>query len=340
MDSSFQAAAWRRRPRRMRRRAASLLLAVSLTAFAGAPATAGPQASPRSPAFQAVHPQPAWKHSTGRGVVVAVIDSGVAPHNPNLAGQVLDGIDMENPDRPHGWDDPGVTGGHGTGVASIIAGTGRGNGVYGIAPEAKILPVRVANARGYSPDQRIGRAIEWAVDHGADVINISMGTPEKKLRLSAKERMRAGVRYARQHGVVVVAGAGNDGPRNPGRFYPAAFPGVIAVGGTRTRGGVVAGFSNRGRWLDLVAPATSVWNTNNDGTRGVASGTSFASPAVAAVAALVLEENPRLKPAAVRTLLMATARDRGERGVDRETGAGLVDAAAAVRAARNSSRGA
>lgn len=316
------------------RRAALLLLAVALAALAGAPAAAGAQARPRSPAFRAVHPQPAWRHSTGRGVVVAVIDTGVAARTPNLAGQVLHGIDMENPDRPLGWYDPVAAGGHGTGVASIIAGTGRGNGVYGIAPEAKILPIRVANSNGYSPDQRIGRAIEWAVKHGADVINISMGTPDQELHPRAKRRLRAAVRYAGKHGVVVVAGAGNDGPENAGRFYPAAFPGVIAVGGARTGGGAVADFSDRGRWVDLVAPATSVWNTNNDGTRGVASGTSFASPAVAAVAALMLEERPRLRPAAVRRLLMATARDLGEPGVDRDTGAGLVDAAAAVRAAR------
>jgi type VII secretion-associated serine protease mycosin len=282
-----------------------------------------------------VHAQSAWRHSTGRGIVVAVIDSGVAARNRNLAGRVLDGVDLEDPARPRGWYDPVAAGGHGTGVASIIAGTGRGNGVYGIAPDAKILPVRVTNAKGYSPDRRVGRAIVWAVDHGADVVNLSLGTPEEQLRPRDKRRELAGVRYALRHGVVVVAGAGNDGPTNPGRFYPAAFPGVIAVGGVRTRDGEVADFSDRGRWVDLAAPATSVWNTNSDGTRGVASGTSFASPAVAAVAALVLQERPRLRPAAVRRLLMSTARDVGEPGVDQDTGAGLVDAAAAVRAARN-----
>ena len=286
-----------------------------------------------SPALVAVHGPEAWKRSTGRGVVVAVIDSGVDGDVPNLKGRVLPGIDMVEPRRPDGWRDLVAVGGHGTGVASVIAGTGRGIPVHGIAPGVRILPVRILDARGRCPDAMVARGIVWAVRHGADVVNLSLGTAAADISRRDLRREHTAVRYAVRHGVTVVAGAGNNGPDNEGPFYPAAFPEVIAVAGTNVGGTDPAPFSDRGGWVDTAAPAVEVWNANTDGTLGKAFGTSFAAPAVSATAALMLSVNPRLSPAAVRRLVMRASADLGLAGTDRETGAGLVDAAAATSAA-------
>jgi subtilisin family serine protease len=285
-----------------------------------------------SPALVAIHGPRAWKRSTGHGVTVAVIDTGVAGDVANLRGRVLPGIDMVEPASPNGWRDEAPVGGHGTGVASVIAGSGRGIPVHGIAPGVQILPVRILDAHGLCPDALVAQGIVWATRHGADVINLSLGTAADEISARDKRREHAAVRYAVGHGVTVVAGAGNDGPDNGGRFYPAAFPEVIAVGGTNRGGTQPVPFSDRGQWVDVAAPAVGVWNANVDGTLGEASGTSFAAPAVSAMAALLLSVNPRLDPAAVRRLIMATSSDLGPRGLDRESGAGLVDAAHAVTA--------
>lgn len=322
------------------RAVAVLALALGLTAYLGPSAAgdgAGRGATPRSPALHAVHAVPVWSRYRGSGVTVAVLDTGVNGSVANLRGQVLAGVDMVDRGRSNGWHDEVASGGHGTGVASVIAGTGRGNGVYGVAPEAVILPVRIADEHGHSPDARVGVAIRWAVDHGADVINLSLGTAsDGRHAISGKNRRaeHAATRYAVQQGVIVVAAAGNDGPDNTGSFYPAAFPQVIAVGGTNRSGEHAAGFSERGDWVDLAAPAVDVWNTNTNGSRGIAFGTSLASPAVAGAVAVMLSANPDLTPSAVRRLLRATAHDLGPTGTDPETGAGLIDVAAAARASQ------
>jgi len=283
-----------------------------------------------APSLTAIHAPRVWKRTTGRGVVVAVIDSGVAGDVANLRGRVLPGVDLVEPHRRDGWADQMLAGGHGTGVASIIAGTGRAVPVHGIAPGVQILPVRIVNAHGHAPDRRVARAIVWATQHGADVINLSVGTPAAQLRRRDRHLQHAAVRYAVRHGVTIVAGAGNNGPHNSGRFYPAAFREVIAVGGSNLVGTAASSFSNRGRWVDVVAPSVDVWNTNSDGTLGIASGTSFAGPAVAALAALMLALDPDLTPSEIRRILMSSAADLGTRGRDRDTGAGLVNAPRAV----------
>jgi len=294
----------------------------------------------RSPALQAIHASSVWPRYTGTGVTVAVVDSGVDGSVADLRGQVLDGVDMVEPWRADGWHDVVPGGGHGTGVASVIAGTGRGSGVYGVAPQAEILPIRIVNKRGFSPDAWVGVGIRWAVDHGADVINLSLGTAtDGRQPISGKDRRseHAAVRYAVHQGVTLVAAAGNEGPDNT-KFFPAAFRQVIAVGGTNQAGDHAAGFSNRGDWVDVVAPAVDVWNTNTNGSRGVASGTSLAAPAVAGAVALMLSANPELTPAAIQRLLKATAHDLGPPGLDPDTGAGLLNVAAAVRASQRRSR--
>lgn len=310
------------------------LLTVAAPAHVAAadPAVA-PQRDPLVlPALRAVHAAEAWATTRGTGVVVAVIDSGVAGNVVNLRGRVLDGVDLFNPDRPRGWWDPIIMGGHGTGVASVIAGSGYGNGVYGVAPKATILPIRVADASGHTPGRRVARGITYAVDHGAHVINLSLGGTH------ASPLVHTAVKRAVRRGVVVVAGAGNNGPNNTKSFYPAAFPEAIAVAGTQTLTDLPANFSMRGDWVDIAAPGTRVLATNNDGTRGKSSGTSFATPFVAGAVALMLDVNPDLTPAQVRTILIDTARDVADPGFDIATGHGLLNVAAAVRASVRAGR--
>lgn len=269
----------------------------------------------------------------GTGILVAVIDSGVKATLPNLAGQVLPGKDFNATPTKRGWHDPIAFGGHGTGVASIIVGKGHGTGVRGVARGARVLPVRVANRNGFSPDARIAHAIRWAVTHDADVINLSMGSskPNKELH--------AAIRYAVRKGTIFVAGAGNDGPSLATPFYPAAYPEAIAVGASRTSEDVVAQFSVRGDWVDVVAPGTLIPNTCTDGTVCQASGTSFSAPFVAGVAALMLHANPNLNQDRVRRILTSTARDIEAPGFDNDTGYGIINAGAAVKRARDLYRG-
>lgn len=297
---------------------------------AAATASKGPRVSA---AFRAIRVPGVPARIDGSGITVAVVDSGVEALLPNLHGQVLPGKDFNKAPTARGWHDPVSFGGHGTGVASIIVGKGRGTGVRGVAPGARILPVRVANKWGSAPDERIARAIRWAVTQHVDVINLSMGDTKPNAALNAS------IRYAVRKGVIFIAGAGNDGPTNATPFYPAAIPAAIAVGGTRTKSDVVAGFSCRGDWVDLVAPATWVPNTNSDGTIGLANGTSFAAPFVAGVAALMLQANPNLDQDGVRRILTQTARDIDAPGFDANTGHGILNAAAAVKRARGVRRG-
>lgn len=265
----------------------------------------------------------------GTGVLVAVVDSGVEALVPNLRGQVLPGKDFNKNPTARGWHDPVAFGGHGTGVSSIIVGKGHGTGVRGVAPGARVLPVRVANQFGTSPDERIARAIRWAVAQDVDVINLSMGDTKPNAALNAS------IRYAVRKGVIFVAGAGNDGPDNATPFYPASIPAAIAVGGTGRNQSKVAGFSCRGDWVDLVAPGSWVPNTQSDGSKNVASGTSFASPFVAGVAALMLQVNPTLDQDDVRDILTSTTIDIAAPGFDIEAGHGRLNAAAAVKKARD-----
>lgn len=159
----------------------------------------------------------------------------------------------------------------------------------------------------------------WATNHGADVINMSLGGPDATFLAEA-------VRYAVSRGVTVVAAAGNEGSTRPS--YPAALPGVISVGAW-SEGGPLAAWSNRGSTLDVVAPGTDIWSTVPRGYESM-DGTSMASPHVAGVAALIRAENP---DADVMGILRATSADRGADGRDDRYGWGLVDAAAAVQRA-------
>jgi serine protease len=293
----------------------------------------------------------AWNITRGAGVKVAIIDTGVAYENytdpvtgtqyalaPDLANTKFDtanAYDFVNNDT-HANDDEG----HGTHVCGTIAqSTNNGLGCAGIAYEATILPIKVLDSSGSGTYDAIANGIIWAADHGARVINMSLGGSQGSTTLYNA------IKYAYNKGVVIVCAAGNNG--TPNVSYPAAYTECIAVGATRFDG-KRARYSNYGSALDLVAPGgdTSV-DQNKDGYGdGILQqtfsgsptnfgyyfyqGTSMATPHVAGVAALVLSVHPEFTNEQVRTALQSTAKDLGTKGWDKYFGYGLVNAYGAV----------
>jgi serine protease len=258
----------------------------------------------------------AWSVTRGTGVVVAVVDTGVAPA-PDLAGRLLTGWNVIA-----GTADAADDNGHGTHVSGTIAENAE-NGLAeaGLAPEVSLLPVKVLDASGSGSDSDVATGIVWATDHAARVINLSLGGASSSRVLSDA------VAYATAHGVLVVAAAGNDaGPVG----YPARIAGVLGVGAvdsTLAR----ASFSNTGTGLDIVAPGVGIVQQTLGSSAGTfadasLSGTSMATPFVTAAAALVLALRPTSTPASVARTLERTAQDLGIAGRDPETGYGLVRA--------------
>ncbi|MEU4131607.1 type VII secretion-associated serine protease mycosin [Streptomyces wuyuanensis] len=287
-------------------------------------------------ALDALHTEEAWRTTKGAGITVAVLDTGVDDGHPDLEGSVLPtkdliGFGAKRGDRA--WAR------HGTAMAGIIAGHGHGpgreDGVLGIAPEARILPVRVIlegadPARAKARKTRgtaLAQGIRWAADNGADVINLSLGDDSESAHPDAGED--AAVRYALAKGAVVVASAGNGGEKGDHISYPAAYPGVIAVAAV-DRYGTHAAFSTR-RWYSTVsAPGVDVVIADPDRKYYEGWGTSAASAFVSGAVALVRAAHPRLTPAQIKRLLADTARGGPKTGRDDSKGYGIVDPAAAI----------
>jgi subtilisin family serine protease len=261
----------------------------------------------------------AWGVTRGAGVIVAVVDTGVADA-PDLAGRLLAGWNVITGDAESADDN-----GHGTHVAGTIA-EDEGNGLAeaGVAPEASILPVKVLDADGTGSDADVAAGIVWASDHGARIVNLSLGGDD------ASAVLADAVVYARGKGVLIVAAAGNDGGAVG---VPARLAGVLAVGAVDSAL-VRAPFSAGGRSLDLVAPGVGIVQQTLDGAGGFAdrslSGTSMATPHVAGVAALVLAAGAATTATGVARVLARTALDLGVAGKDAAYGAGLVRADAAL----------
>ena len=266
----------------------------------------------------------AWSATRGTGVTVAIIDSGVDAAHQDLGAVVLPGIDYVESGRDGRYDPNG----HGTHVAGIVAATvNNGLGIAGAAPGVRILPVRVLDANGNGLSSNVAAGIIWAADHGARVINMSLGG-------GASPGIETAMRYALDKGAVVLAAAGNNGATGNAAVYPAAYPEAIAVGAfdeNLSR----SSFSNTASYVDVSAPGSDILSTwsSSSSSYAVASGTSMATPYASAEAALVISKNHTLSAGAVTSILESTARDAGAPGVDPEFGHGLIDPAAAVLAA-------
>jgi hypothetical protein len=284
------------------------------TAGLGEAAAAGEYSVQYAPAK--LHLAQAHAITNGQGVLVAVIDTGIDQTHPEIAGAIAASYDAaassEPPDR------------HGTGIAGAIVAHGR---LTGVAPGAQLLAIRAFDNSG--PDAEattvtIVRSIEWAVQQGARVINMSFAGARDPL-------IARSIAAAHRKGIVLVAAAGNAGPNSPA-LYPAADPNVIAVSATDVDDHLLA-VANRGREVAVAAPGVELLLPAPGARYQMATGTSFAAAHVAGIVALLIARNPQMTPDLVRTVLTASARDLGPKGRDDEFGAGLADAYKAVLAA-------
>ena len=236
--------------------------------------------------------------STGEGITIAVIDSGVDLDHPEFSGRIVPGYDFVDGD-PYADDENG----HGTHVAGTIAAANDGNGITGIAHEAKIMPLRVLNRDGYGWTSDIISAVRWAADNNADVINMSLGAG------GYSQAMADAIQYASELGSVVVMAAGNSGIGQPD--YPAAFAinhGIAVGAADRSRS--LAGFSNRAGETELdyvTAPGVSIYSAVPGGGYATFNGSSMAAPHVAGVAGLLKSHDRSLSPSAVEDLLTGSA---------------------------------
>jgi type VII secretion-associated serine protease mycosin len=261
----------------------------------------------------------AHRISTGTGVIVAVIDTGVDGTHPDLSGRLLPGEDFSIEHLPNALTDRD---GHGTAMAGLIAARGR---ALGIAPDATILPVR-RSTYGAS-FLGVADAIDWAIDHDASVLCLAFSDSQPD------QASRAAIARAITKGVVVVAGVGNTPDKSP--QYPASYPGVVGVAGI-DRGGNHADISIESPAALLAAPAVDITSTGSrmvapSGYR-VGTGTSDATAIIAGVAALVRAKFPDLSAQEVIHRMTATAVDRGPPGRDDLYGYGIVDPVAALTA--------
>jgi thermitase len=263
----------------------------------------------------------AWSITTGSAsVLVAVIDSGVYAAHPDLGPKLVAGWNFiaGNGDTSDGL-------GHGTAVAGTVAAASNNNiGVAGVNWASRVMPLVVVDGDDNAPYSAIAAAIQYAADHGARILNISIGG------VYQSGALQNAVDYAWNKGAVIFAAAMNNSTSTP--YYPAACNHVVAVSATDSTDHL-ASFSDYGSWVTLSAPGTNILTTMNGGGYGYWSGTSFASPVAAGVAALCLAVNPALGNAALVSLLESTADDFGTPGYDNYYGWGRVNAYKAVTAA-------
>lgn len=264
----------------------------------------------------------------GAGVTVAVIDTGIEAGHPDLTGNVLPGVDVVGGGGGNGWGD---VDGHGTGMAGIIAGHGHGagnrDGVLGIAPKAKIMPIRINTGSGWGGGDALALGIDEAVKRGVKIISISMSAHSSKA-IEAVAR-------AHSAGAIIIASSGNE-PTNHFVTAPARYPGAVAVGAV-DRNGSIATVSTRGDEVALTAPGVDITSANriNKATgsryrRGT--GTSDSAAIVSGIVALVWAKYPQLSNDQIIERLTTTAVDKGATGRDRDYGFGVIDPVAALTA--------
>jgi type VII secretion-associated serine protease mycosin len=274
----------------------------------------------------------AWTTSRGEGITVAVIDTGVNGEVAELNGVVVGGTDVSGLGAPDGQTPVGEESEHGTMVASLLAGrgTGEGNGVIGVAPEADLLTVSVAfgqdTGSDKTNDEQIAEAVRWSVDNGADIINMSLTRNTRDWPESWDDAFR----YAFENDVVVVAAAGNRGSGTSEVGAPATIPGVLAVAGVDREQNASFDASSQGLTIAVSAPSEDLVGVLPDGSYVQWSGTSAAAPLVSGLVALIRSEYPELDAANVINRLIRTADPKGEEVPSTIYGYGIIDPVAAL----------
>ena len=264
----------------------------------------------------------AWDIAIGTGVIVAVLDTGVYPNHPDLLGKIVVGRNVTTGTASAA--DTSDIHGHGTWVSGVVTAlTNNATGGASVAPGTQVMPIRITDRTdGYATFSDMASGITWAADHGARVANLSYdGAAGSSAVASAASYMMS------KNGVVVVA-AGNGNidygySNNPYLYVAAATDATDAK----------ASFSSFGNFVDIAAPGTSIYTTNRSGTYSLVQGTSFSTPNVAGVAAVVMAANPLLSPSDVLSVISSTAFDLGTPGWDKYFGYGRVNELAAAQKA-------
>jgi hypothetical protein len=271
-------------------------------------------------ALERVRAPQAWAHSTGRDIVVAVLDTGVDLDHPDLMSKVLTDLDRDfvNDDFTAADDH-----GHGTHVAGIAAAaTDNGLGIAGLGWDVRILPLKVLDSEGNGDGLNLAAAIRYAADRGADVINMSLGGA-----VPCGWPVDDAVNDAHSRGVTLIAAAGNY--LGDTEMFPANCEHVLGVAAT-DHADAVAYYSNYGNHVSVAAPGSGIYSTLNGGSYGYDSGTSMATPHVAGLAALLAARYPPYTPDLVASAILDTAQDLGASGWDQHYGCGRIDASLAL----------
>lgn len=277
-----------------------------------------------------------WPLTRGAGVTVAVLDTGVQASVPDLGGAVVPGGDTTGAGTNGMTDDDLTEDGHGTAMASLIAGQGRGTGLVGIAPKAKILPVRVGGTNGISPGgsaQTVAAGIRFAVNHGAQVINMSLGGPAGS-PFTCDQVVQDAVAYALEHNIVLVAGAGNSRKAGNPPVQPASCAGVLAVGAVNP-GLTLWSRSERQPYVAVTAPGNEIGWSGRDGRYFPDGfGTSQAAAFASGEAALVRSRYPSMPWQQVVQRIINTTLREGSTVPSVGFGYGIIRIAGAVNASR------
>ncbi|HEX2172845.1 MAG TPA: S8 family serine peptidase [Dehalococcoidia bacterium] len=271
----------------------------------------------------------AWDVTTGNDnpVTVAVVDTGIDATHPDLRGRVVAGYNFVSR-RPITAGEQSDDHYHGTHVAGILGATGNnGIGGAGLTWSASLMPVKILGPDGYGTHSDLAEGMIWAANHGARIINLSLGDPgpsEQDI-----QTLKAAIKYVQDKGVLVVAAAGNEASSGNPIEYPAAIDGVLAVGATDSYD-QRAYFSNYHPYVGVAAPGVNISSTVPSGDYRALTGTSMATPIVSGIAALILSANPSFTAGQVKDRLQTTAIDLGAPGRDDHFGFGRVSAARAL----------
>jgi type VII secretion-associated serine protease mycosin len=300
----MRAALWARHARRHVTTVGATLGALAVMSVGLAPAAAADDIQSQQWYLDAMNAQGLWKVSTGKGISVAVVDTGVNPDTNSLKGQVLPGVDATGTTG----DETDDYAGHGTSMAELIAGTGRGGGLKGVAPGAKIIPIRTVllgiGKKGEQKGDTSAKAIRAAADSDAKIINMSFGT------YSEDDGEREAVQYAQSKGKLLIAAVGNAADIAKNYIgYPAKYPGVVGVSAINENG-EVAKFSQDGAYVDLASPGVDVptWcDKTFKSYCAQSNGTSQAAAITSGAAALIWAAHPKWTANQVLRVMIDTA---------------------------------